>query len=96
MGHRKVWAMTRHDGHPGVAVDRVAVPDERLILGANYQRACRRRAVRPRVASAKELTDPNPPPAASCGACARRCARPGSTGTRARIRDDEERAAVTR
>ncbi|WP_248243446.1 IS3 family transposase, partial [Microbacterium kunmingense] len=46
-GHRKVWAMTRHDGHPvSQATVLRLLRDEGLILGANYQRERRRLAER--------------------------------------------------
>lgn len=59
-GHRKVWAMTRHDGY---RVSRATVlrllRDEGLILEANYQRERRKLAERRKAAFAKEPTDPN-------------------------------------
>ena len=59
-GHRKVWAMTRHDGH---RVSQATVlrlrRDEGLILEANYQRERRKLAERRKAAFAKEPTGPN-------------------------------------
>lgn len=59
-GHRKVWAMCRHDGH---AVSQASVlrllRDEGLILEANYQRERRQLAARRKAAFATEPTGPN-------------------------------------
>jgi transposase InsO family protein len=59
-GHRKVWAMTRHDGHR-VSQATVLRPlrDEGLILEANYQRERRKLAERRKAVFAKEPTGPN-------------------------------------
>jgi transposase InsO family protein len=59
-GHRKVWAMCRHEGH---RVSQASVlrllRDEGLILEANYQRERRQLAARRRAAFATEPTGPN-------------------------------------
>jgi transposase InsO family protein len=59
-GHRKVWAMTRHDGH---VVSQATVlrllGDEALILPAAYQKQRRELAKRRKAAFAKEPTGPN-------------------------------------
>lgn len=59
-GHRKVWAMCRHDGH---VVSQATVlrllRDEGLILEANYQRERRQLAARRKAAFAVEPTGPN-------------------------------------
>ena len=59
-GHRKIWAMTRHDGH---VVSQATVlrllRDEGLILPARYQRERRNLAERRKAAFAKEPTGPN-------------------------------------
>lgn len=59
-GHRKVWAMCRHEG---VAVSQASVlrllRDEGLLLEANYQRERRQLAARRRAAFAVEPTGPN-------------------------------------
>jgi transposase InsO family protein len=59
-GHRKIWAMVRHDGH---AVSESTIlrllRDEGLILPANYQRERRRLAERRKAAFAVEPTGPN-------------------------------------
>jgi transposase InsO family protein len=59
-GHRKVWAMCRHDG---VAVSQASVlrllRDEGLLLEANYQRERRQLAARRKAAFAVEPTGPN-------------------------------------
>ncbi len=59
-GHRKVWAMTRHDGHrvSQATVQRL-LRDEGLIFPAHYQRDRRRLAERRKAAFAKEPTGPN-------------------------------------
>src|SRR5450830_1500257 len=60
-GHRKVWAMVRHDGH---AVSQATIlrllRDEDLILEANYQRERRQLAARRKAAFATEPTGPIP------------------------------------
>ena len=59
-GHRKVWAMTRHDGHRvSQATVLRLLRDEGLILEANYQRERRKLAERRKAAFAKEPTGPN-------------------------------------
>ena len=59
-GHRKVWAMTRHDGHPvSQATVLRLLRDEGLILPAQYQRERRQLAQRRKAAFAKEPTGPN-------------------------------------
>lgn len=59
-GHRKVWAMTRHDGHRvSQATVLRLLRDEGLILPANYQRERRKLAERRKAAFAKEPTGPN-------------------------------------
>jgi transposase InsO family protein len=59
-GHRKVWAMCRHDGH---AVSQATVlrllRDEGLILTQAYQRERRQLAARRKAAFAQEPTGPN-------------------------------------
>lgn len=59
-GHRKIWAMVRHDGH---VVSQASVlrllRDEGLILPAHYQRERRQLAQRRRAAFAKEPAGPN-------------------------------------
>lgn len=59
-GHRKVWAMARHDGY---AVSQATVlrllRDEGLILPAAYQRERRRLAERRKAAFAQDPTGPN-------------------------------------
>jgi putative transposase len=59
-GHRKVWAMCRHDGH---RVSQASVlrllRDEGLLLEANYQRERRQLAARRKAAFAAEPTGPN-------------------------------------
>jgi putative transposase len=59
-GHRKVWAMVRHDGH---VVSQASVlrllRDEGLILPAAYQRERRQLADRRKAAFAVEPTGPN-------------------------------------
>ncbi|MGC0272879.1 transposase [Pseudactinotalea sp. Z1739] len=59
-GHRKIWAMTRHDGHR-VSQSTVLrlLRDEGLILPAHYQRERRRLAERRKAAFATEPTGPN-------------------------------------
>lgn len=59
-GHRKVWAMTRHDGHRvSQATVLRLLRDEGLILPAHYQRERRKLAERRKAAFAKEPTAPN-------------------------------------
>ncbi len=59
-GHRKVWAMCRHEGH---RVSQASVlrllRDEGLILEADYQRERRQLAARRKAAFATEPTGPN-------------------------------------
>jgi transposase InsO family protein len=59
-GHRKVWAMCRHDGHRvwQATVLRL-LRDERLLLEANYPRERRQLAARRKAAFATEPTGPN-------------------------------------
>lgn len=59
-GHRKIWAMVRHDGHV-VSEPTVLrlLRDEGLILPAPYQRERRKLAERRKAAFAKEPTGPN-------------------------------------
>ncbi|MCB1285958.1 MAG: IS3 family transposase [Microthrixaceae bacterium] len=59
-GHRKVWAMTRHDGHR-VSESTVLrlLRDEGLLLPAAYQRERRQLAQRRKAAFAVEPTGPN-------------------------------------
>jgi len=59
-GHRKIRAMTRHDGHRlSQATVLRLLRDEGLILPANYQRERRKLAERRKAAFAKEPTGPN-------------------------------------
>ena len=59
-GHRKIWAMVRHDGH---LVSQASVlrllRDEGLILPAHYQRERRHLAARRKAAFANDPTGPN-------------------------------------
>lgn len=59
-GHRKIWAMVRHDGHvvSEATVLRI-LRDEGLILPAEYQRERRKLAQRRKAAFATEPTGPN-------------------------------------
>jgi len=59
-GHRKIWAMVRHDGHV-VSESTILrlLRDEGLILPAEYQRERRRLAQRRKAAFAAEPTGPN-------------------------------------
>jgi hypothetical protein len=59
-GHRKIWAMVRHDGHvvSEATVLRV-LRDESLILPAVYQRERRKLAARRKAAFAAEPSGPN-------------------------------------
>jgi transposase InsO family protein len=59
-GHRKIWAMVRHDGHmvSQATVLRI-LRDEGLILPAQYQRERRKLAERRKAAFANEPTGPN-------------------------------------
>ncbi len=79
-GHRKVWAMCRHDGHRvSQATVLRLLRDEGLQLEADYQRERRALAARRKAAFAAEPTGPNqvwqldfspvsrPPPAARAG-----------------------------
>ena len=59
-GHRKVWAMTRHDGHRvSQATVLRLLRDKGLLLEANYQRERRKLAERRKAAFATEPTGPN-------------------------------------
>ncbi len=59
-GHRKVWAMVRHDGHRvSQATILRLLRDEGLILPAAYQRERRQLAARRKAAFADEPTGPN-------------------------------------
>ncbi|MFF0110718.1 transposase [Streptomyces hirsutus] len=59
-GHRKVWAMCRHDGHRGSQASVLRLlRDEGLLLEANYQRERRQLAQRRKAAFATEPTGPN-------------------------------------
>nr|WP_281356907.1 IS3 family transposase [Fodinicola acaciae] len=59
-GHRKVWAMVRHDGHVvSEATVLRLLRDEGLILPAHYQRERRKLAERRNAAFAAEPTGPN-------------------------------------
>lgn len=59
-GHRKVWAMARHDGHEVSAATVLRLlRDEGLILPAAYQRERRKLAERRKAAFAVEPTGPN-------------------------------------
>jgi transposase InsO family protein len=59
-GHRKIWAMVRHDGHRvSQATVLRLLRDEGLILPAQYQRERRRLAERRKATFAKEPTRPN-------------------------------------
>ena len=54
-GHRKVWAMCRHDGHRiSQATVLRLLRDEGLLLAANYQREWRALAARRKAATAGE------------------------------------------
>ncbi len=59
-GHRKIWALVRHDGHvvSEATVLRI-LRDEGLILPDEYQRERRTLAERRKAAFAKEPTGPN-------------------------------------
>jgi transposase InsO family protein len=59
-GHRKIWAMVRHDGHiVSEATILRLLRDEDLILPAHYQRERRKLAERRKAAFATEPTGPN-------------------------------------
>jgi transposase InsO family protein len=59
-GHRKIWAMVRHDGHVvSEATVLRLLRDEGLILPAHYQRERRKLAERRKAAFAVEPTGPN-------------------------------------
>jgi putative transposase len=59
-GHRKVWAMCRHDGHRvSQATVLRLLRGEGLLLEANYQRERRQLAARRKAAFATEPTGPN-------------------------------------
>jgi putative transposase len=59
-GHRKIWAMVRHNGHVvSEATILRLLRDEALILPAAYQRERRKLAQRRTAAFAKEPTGPN-------------------------------------
>jgi transposase len=59
-GHRKIWAMARHAGHPVTASTVLRIlDDEGLLLKAHYQRERRRLAQQRRAAFAEPPTGPN-------------------------------------
>ena len=59
-GHRKIWAMARHGGHPVTASTVLRILDEEgLLLKADYQRERRRLAQQRRAAFADPPTGPN-------------------------------------
>lgn len=59
-GHRKIWAMVRHEGHVvSEATVLRTLRDEGLILPAHYQRERRKLAERRKAAFANEPTGPN-------------------------------------
>jgi transposase InsO family protein len=59
-GHRKIWAMVRHDGHViSQATVLRLLRDEGLILPAEYQKERRKLAERRKAAFAKDPTGPN-------------------------------------
>lgn len=59
-GHRKVWAMVRHDGHVvSEATILRLLRDEGLLLPASYQRERRKLAERRKAAFAADPTGPN-------------------------------------
>ncbi len=59
-GHRKIWAMVRHDGHVvSEATVLRLLRDEGLLLPAAYQRERRKLAERRKAAFATEPTGPN-------------------------------------
>ena len=59
-GHRKIWAMVRHDGHVvSEATILRLLRDEGLILPAHYQRERRKLTERRKAAFAYEPTGPN-------------------------------------
>ena len=59
-GHRKVWAMVRHDGHVvSQATVLRSLRDDGLLLPANYQQERRPHAQRRKAAFAKDPTGPN-------------------------------------
>ena len=59
-GHRKVWAMARHAGHPVTASTVLRIlDDEGLLLKAHYQRERRQLAAQRRAAFAEPPTGPN-------------------------------------
>jgi len=59
-GHRKIWAMVRHDGHVvSEATVLRLLRDEGLILPAHYQRERRKLAERRKAAFANDPTGPN-------------------------------------
>ena len=59
-GHRKIWAMVRHEGHVvSEATVLRTLRDEGLILPAHHQRERRKLAERRKAAFAKEPTGPN-------------------------------------
>ena len=61
-GHRKVWAMVRHDGHVvSEATVLRLLRDEGLILPVQYQRERRKLAERRKAAFATEPTGPTGP-----------------------------------
>ncbi|WP_254052189.1 integrase core domain-containing protein [Aeromicrobium sp. A1-2] len=60
LGHRKIWAMVRHDGHVvSEATVLRRLRDRGLILPDQYQRERRKLAERRKAAFAKEPTGPN-------------------------------------
>ncbi len=59
-GHRKIWAMARHAGHPVAASTVLRIlDDEGLLLKAHYQRERRQLAAQRRAAFAEPPTGPN-------------------------------------
>ena len=58
-GHRKIWAMVRHDGHVVSEATVRLLRDEGLILPAHYQRERRKLAERRKAAFANDPTGPN-------------------------------------
>jgi transposase InsO family protein len=59
-GHRKIWAMARHAGHPVTASTVLrSLDDEGLLLKAQYQRERRQLAQQRRAAFAEPPTGPN-------------------------------------
>ena len=59
-GHRKIWAMARHSGHPVTASTVLRILDDGgLLLKAHYQRERRQLAQQRRAAFAEPPTAPN-------------------------------------